>query len=70
MFDGYSDTGSMKDIIHQPYSNRKLVNQCCLQKAQCLISMKREDFLLSLKNTQCFLEMFTADMNFTGVSAN
>ena len=70
MFNGYSDTGSTKDITHQRYSNRKLVNQCYLQKTQYLINMKREDFLLNLTNTQCCSEMLKAEMKFTGISAN
>ena len=48
----------------------KLVNQCYLQKTQCLINMKREDFLLNLTNTQCCSEMLKAEMKFTGISAN
>ena len=69
MFNGHGDTGSTKDITHQRYSNGKLVNQCYLQKIQGLIKMKR-DFLLNLKNKQCFLEMFTAEISFTVISAS
>lgn len=50
--------------------NNAIQIEIVFYRRHCLISMKREDFLLNLKNKQCFLEMFAAEMSFTGISAN
>ena len=68
MFDRYSGNASTKDITHLRRSKGKL-GRPVLFTENTVFNMKKDEFLLNLKNKQCFLEMPTAEMNTVGMYA-
>ena len=68
MFDRYSGNASTKDITHLRRSKGKL-GRPVLFTENTVFNMKKDEFLLNLKNKQCFLEMLTAEMNTVGMYA-
>ena len=68
VFDRYSGNVSTKDITLLCRSKGKL-GRPVLFTENTVFNMKKDKFLLNLKNKQCFLEMLTAEMNTVGVCA-
>ena len=68
LFDRYSANASTKNITHLRRSKGKL-GRPVLFTENTEFNMKKYEFLLNLKNKQCFLEMVTADMNTVGMCA-
>ena len=63
VFDRYSGNASTKDITHLHHSKVKLFRPILFTK-NIAFNIKKDKFLLNLKNKQCFLDMLTAEMIF------
>ena len=68
VFHRYSGNASTKDITHLRRSKGKL-GRPVLFTENTVFNMKKDEFLLNLKNKQYFLEMLTAEMNTVGIYA-
>ena len=62
VFDRYSGNASTKDITHLGHSKGKLGRPVLIAE-NTVFNIKKDEFLLNLKNKQCFLEMLTTEMN-------